>query len=72
MALHHINGEGTDNRLENLQLLCPNCHSQTPNFSGRNVRKRSAAACDAILERLGAVPLSEVRMYRLPVLRLTA
>jgi hypothetical protein len=36
MALHHINGDGRDNRLENLQLLCPNCHSQTDNFSGRN------------------------------------
>ena len=43
MALHHINGDGRDNRLENLQLLCPNCHSQTENFSGRG-RKRVEAA----------------------------
>jgi DNA-binding transcriptional ArsR family regulator len=35
MALHHVNGDGRDNRLENLQFLCPNCHSQTENFSGR-------------------------------------
>lgn len=27
MALHHVNGDGRDNRLDNLQLLCPNCHS---------------------------------------------
>jgi hypothetical protein len=40
MALHHANGDGMDNRLENLQLLCPNCHSQTDNFSGRNRRPR--------------------------------
>jgi len=38
MALHHINGDGRDNRLENLQLLCPNCHSQTANFSARGRR----------------------------------
>jgi hypothetical protein len=36
MALHHVNGDNADNRLENLQLLCPNCHSQTESFSGRN------------------------------------
>ena len=34
--LHHINGNSTDNRIENLQILCPNCHSQTDNFRSRN------------------------------------
>lgn len=32
LQLHHINGCHTDNRIENLQILCPNCHSQTENF----------------------------------------
>lgn len=36
MELHHINGIHTDNRLENLIILCPNCHSQTHNFRGKN------------------------------------
>jgi hypothetical protein len=40
MALHHVNGDGQDNRIENLAMLCPNCHAQTPNFSGRNRRLR--------------------------------
>lgn len=43
MALHHENGDGLDNRLENLVMLCPNCHAQTPNFSGRNRRLRRLA-----------------------------
>jgi len=38
LQLDHINGINNDNRLENLRLLCPNCHSQTKTFSGRNKR----------------------------------
>lgn len=41
ITLHHINGDGHDNRLENIAFLCPNCHSQTPNFSGRNGHLRA-------------------------------
>lgn len=32
--LHHIDGDETNNELSNLQMLCPNCHSQTDNFCG--------------------------------------
>ena len=34
MQLHHINGDGLDNRVENLELLCANCHSQTSTYEG--------------------------------------
>lgn len=39
LQLHHDNGIGDDNRLENLKILCPNCHSQTDSYAGRNAGK---------------------------------
>ena len=36
LQLDHINGINNDHRLENLRLLCPNCHSQTETFAGKN------------------------------------
>ena len=37
LELDHINGNSRDHRLENLRILCPNCHSQTPTFRGRKM-----------------------------------
>ena len=36
LEIHHIDGDCTNNRIDNLQLLCPNCHSLTSNFGSLN------------------------------------
>ena len=39
LQLHHKDGNSINHRLENLQILCPNCHSQTDSFAGKNSKK---------------------------------
>ncbi len=36
LQLEHKNGDNTDHRLDNLCFLCPNCHTQTETYAGRN------------------------------------
>lgn len=38
LQLHHIDGDITNNEVENLNFLCPNCHSQTDNYGYKNVK----------------------------------
>ena len=38
IELHHINDNNLDNRIENLKMLCPNCHSQTKTFRRNNLK----------------------------------
>ncbi len=40
LELDHINGNSKDNRLENLKILCPNCHSMKPSHRGLNRKKK--------------------------------
>lgn len=39
MEVHHKDGDHLNNQLENLELLCPNCHALTENWRGRNILK---------------------------------
>lgn len=48
LQLDHIDGNPINNVLENLRFLCPNCHSQTPTFSGKanKKEKRKCSLCE--------------------------
>jgi 5-methylcytosine-specific restriction endonuclease McrA len=46
LELDHINGSNNDNRLENLRFLCPNCHSQTTNYKGKNINTGKVKVSD--------------------------
>ncbi|MGH3116988.1 MAG: HNH endonuclease [Gaiellales bacterium] len=43
LEIHHINGNSRDNRLENLQILCPNCHSLKPYYRARKLKIPASA-----------------------------
>ncbi len=40
LQVHHIDGDGINNELKNLQLLCPNCHAMTDNYCGKNIKNK--------------------------------
>lgn len=51
LHLDHISGDVRDNRVENLRLLCPNCHSQTPTFGNKGKKKRSIVAIEKAIKQ---------------------
>jgi len=44
LEIDHIDGDNSNNELTNLRILCPNCHSQTPTWRGRNLRGKKSAS----------------------------
>ena len=57
LEVHHKDGNHQNNELENLQLLCPNCHSYTDNWRGKNIsfdnkRKDEFVSDEILIEAL--------------------
>ena len=56
LEVHHIDGDRLNNVLENLQLLCPNCHAQTENYRNKNIsiekEKRNAVPDEDFVQAL--------------------
>lgn len=38
LELHHVDGDNTNNTIDNLKILCPNCHALTDNYRGKNIK----------------------------------
>jgi len=49
LELDHINGQNNDHRIENLRFLCPNCHSQTETYKGKNKNSGQIKVSDEML-----------------------
>ena len=67
LEVHHIDGDRSNNELENLQLLCPNCHSYTDNFCYKTTKisiveedfveaLRQSSSIRQALKQLGLTP----------------
>jgi TyrR family helix-turn-helix protein len=59
LHLDHKNGDRTDNRLENLRLLCPNCHSQTDTYCGKN--KKGLKSVKATQNRSAVISRTKIK-----------
>ena len=49
--IDHINGDVKDNRAENLKILCPNCHTQTPTWGAKNISEQGRERCKTYANR---------------------
>jgi len=57
LELDHIDGDAANNNLENLRLLCPNCHSQTDTFRGRSINTgKKKVSDDDLIQSLKVSP----------------
>lgn len=56
LHLDHIDGNSLNHNLNNLRLLCPNCHSQTDTYAGKNNKRKNTSLCQ-LVEQPGLDPV---------------
>ena len=52
LELDHIDGDHYNNILENLKILCPNCHAKTPTYRGKNKKSKKSETIRTKTERI--------------------
>lgn len=65
LEAHHIDGDKTNNTLENLQLLCPNCHTLTINYGSKNIKKHNDITDDELILALQTQPSIRQALFSL-------
>lgn len=67
LEIHHVDGDHLNNELDNLQLLCPNCHSFTENWRGKNINstKKEEITDEIFVEALKTSPNIRQALLRL-------
>lgn len=66
LQVHHINGKHNDNRLDNLQLLCPNCHSQTDTYAKKNLSTNENKF--TLSNRINEIVNNETPKFKKPII----
>jgi 5-methylcytosine-specific restriction endonuclease McrA len=64
--MDHIDGDNTNNHRSNLEILCPNCHSNTPTWKGRKNSRDNSRIEEYIKARKEMVRVEGIEPSRLP------
>lgn len=67
LCVHHLDGNHINNQIENLQILCPNCHAQTDNYCGRNKTNRPPISEEKFVEALRSTPSIRQALQKLGI-----